>query len=211
MKYLLLLLACSRFFFSIAQPKNDAIQVPPTNNNTIKFEKEKNAVLAFYPGFWAPGLKLERATTSKGFSYGFHARGHIFILPGGKIEPFIRWYISKNAPEGGFLQFKGYAGMYDRNMLFFRGIDCYYSVSGQLFCPGDFGYVRKSDFIYMFGVGISGGYQFLLGKEKKFAFDIFGGIQAIVPTNRTFNGEQFAVWMLRGFPLELGIRMGKAF
>lgn len=206
--YSMLLVLCA---FTLFAQQDDAIQAPPSINNVSLFNKEKSAVVAFYPGFWAPGIKLEWASSNKRFSYGTHARGYLFVMPGVKIEPFFRLYVKKNAPEGVFVQFKLSSGVYDRNMVFFSGIDCYYSVSGQQYCPGDPGYIRRSNFAYLVGGGVSAGYQFLLGKEKKFALDIFGGVQVIIPIDRFYYSQDVALWFFRGFPLEIGLRMGRAF
>jgi len=61
------------------------------------------------------------------------------------------------------------------------------------------------------GGGATFGYQFLLGEEKRFALDVFGGLQIIIPADGLYYGEDISLWLLRGFPLEFGLRLGKAF
>jgi hypothetical protein len=168
-------------------------------------------VLAFYPGFWAPGFKLEKATPNKYLSMGIHARGYIFLFNGGRAEPFIRYYFRKKAPEGLFFQTKISAAAYDANSFLFGGLYCYESSNGMLICPGDPGYIKQIQWRYFFGTGFATGYQFLLGKHKRFALDLFGGMQIIFPSHSLRHPENRILWMMRAFPLEMGIRMGWAF
>jgi hypothetical protein len=171
----------------------------------------RTRVLSFYPGIWAPGFKLESVTPKKRISFGTHFRGYIFFFNGAKIEPFVRVYFKSNAPQGFFVQAKLSAGIYDANSFLFRGLYCYSSSNGMFLCPGDPGYVKFDMWRYFFGGGVAAGYQFILGKQKRFAFDVFGGLQLIIPTHRIYNDESLALWMMRGFPLETGFRLGWAF
>ena len=208
MKVFKLLFAVLLPFILLAQ-NDDAIVAPKLVKNSK--DLYRSTVLSFYPGFWAPGVKLEWATTNKIVSSGFHTRGYLFLFNGVKMEPFIRVYFKKNAPEGAFAQFKLSVGIYDKNSFLFRGLYCYTGSTGILICPGDPGYVKQNDLTLMAGGGVAFGYQFLLGENKRFALDLFGGIQAIVPSSRIRNDDDIALWFMRGFPLELGIRLGKAF
>lgn len=194
--------------FSIQAQEDESIQLPKLMPKTPKL---KNTILAFNPGFWAPGLKLEWASANQKISTGFHVRGYIFIFNGVKFDPFVRFYFKKKAPEGAFAQLKFSAGIYDKNSVFFQGITCYTTASGQTFCPRNSGYVRRSDITYLLGGGATFGYQFLLGEEKRFALDVFGGLQIIIPADGLYYGEDISLWLLRGFPLEFGLRLGKAF
>jgi len=168
-------------------------------------------VMALYPGFWAPGFKIEKANAQQNLSFGTHLRGYLIFFNGGKVEPFMRVYFKKKAPEGLFMQFKLHAAMYNANSVLFRGFYCYEGLNGQYICPGDPGYVQHDMWRYFFGGGVSAGYQFLLGDEKRFALDVFGGMQIIIPTTRLYYSEDIALWFMRGFPLDVGIRLGWAF
>jgi hypothetical protein len=103
------------------------------------------------------------------------------------------------------------AAVYDANSVLFRGLYCYESSNGLLLCPGDPGYVKQDQWRYFFGGGVATGYQFLFGRQKRFAFDVFGGMQLILPTHRINNREDLTLWMMRGFPFEIAVRMGWAF
>ncbi len=205
------------FFFALlfhsAIAQGNAEEVIALPKQAVKRgELSKSTVLAFYPGFWNPGIKLERVATNSTASFGFHTRGYLFLFNGIRTEPFTRIYFKKKAPEGAFAQFKISAGFYDRNSFLFRGLYCYSTSSGIYLCPGDPGYIKTSDFSVLVGGGVSFGYQFLLGNQGRFALDLFGGVQAIIPVNRRRNNwDDLTLWLLRGFPLELGIRLGKAF
>lgn len=200
-------------FFHSAMAQDNAKEVIAVPKQAIKkIEYSKSTVLAFYPGFWNPGIKLERVATNPTVSFGFHTRGYLFVFNGIKAEPFTRIYLKNKAPEGAFAQFKISAAFYDKNSFLFRGLNCYTTSSGIYLCPGDPGYIKTNDYSVLIGGGVSFGYQFLLGNQRHFALDLFGGVQAIVPVNRRRNNwDDLSLWLLRGFPLELGIRLGKAF
>lgn len=201
------------FIFQVAFAQSNNEEVIALPKKALKnSDYPKSTVLSFYPGFWNPGLKLERVSSNQNASYGFHTRGYIFLYNGIKVEPFSRIYFKKTAPEGAFAQFKLSAGFYDKNSFLFRGLSCYTTSTGMYVCPGDPGYIKTNDYSVLIGGGVSFGYQFLLGAEKRFALDLFGGVQAIVPVNRRRgNWDDLTLWLLRGFPLEMGIRLGKAF
>ena len=195
--------------FCFAQNDDKEIVLPKHTNKRLP--DTKNSVIAFYPGFWSPGIKFERVSANQFVSYGFHARGYLFIFNGIKIEPFSRMYFKKDGPEGAFAQFKLSLGIYDMNSILFQGVQCYSTVNGARVCPGNTNYVRRSDITYLAGGGVAFGYQFLLGSKKSFALDLFGGVQAIIPAKRFNRSEELYLWLSRGFPIEFGVRLGKAF
>jgi hypothetical protein len=209
MKRLLLFIILTATFMQCFAQKDDAIVLPDKLQKTEPVFRSR--VLAFYPGFWAPGIKFESASANQKVSYGVHVRGYIFLFNGAKFEPFVRVYFKGNAPQGLFMQFKLSASLYNANSVLFRGFRCYTTSTGQQLCPGDPGYVKQNDWRYFFGGGVATGYQFLLGEKKRFALDLYGGIQVIIPKNRLGYDEDLYLWMARGFPLELGLRMGWAF
>jgi len=81
--------------FSIQAQEDEVIQAPELIAKKTAF---RNTILAFNPGFWAPGLKLEWASANQKISTGFHVRGYIFIFNGVKFDPFVRFYFKKKAP-----------------------------------------------------------------------------------------------------------------
>jgi hypothetical protein len=197
---------------AIAQDDDEVIKLPKDSGKKLSdITDNKSSVIAFYPGFWSPGIKFEQVSSQKVASYGIHARGYLFIFNGIKMEPFTRVYFKKDGPEGAFAQFKLSLGIYDMNSILFQGVQCYRTGSGATICPGNPSYVRKSDITYFAGGGVAFGYQFLLGAKKGFALDLFGGVQAIVPSRRFYREEELYLWLSRGFPIEFGIRLGKAF
>jgi hypothetical protein len=207
-RFLLFLLITATGFNAVAQDDETIVLSDKVKKSEPLF---RSNVLAFYPGFWAPGFKVESANGKQNLSYGAHVRGYVFLFNGGKVEPFIRVYFKKKAPEGLFMQFKIHAAIYNANSVFFRGLKCYTGLNGQYICPGDPGYVQVNEWRYFFGGGVAAGYQFLLGEKKRFALDLFGGIQVIIPKDRLLYDEDIYLWLTRGFPAELGIRLGWAF
>lgn len=203
------LIICSLFVSVMHGQEEEVIVVP--KDMTERLTIRPSSVFALYPGIWAPGFKLEWATGIQRFSFGLHARGYLFFFNGGRIEPFMRYYAKRKAPEGLFVQAKLSAALYDANSFLFRGIYCYESTTGVLLCPGDPGYVKFDMWRYMVGPGIAVGYQLLAGKQKRFALDVFGGLQFIFPLNSINRYEEFFLWLMRGFPMETGIRIGWAF
>jgi hypothetical protein len=191
--------------------QNDDKEIVLPKQTSKRLPETKSSVIAFYPGFWSPGVKFERTSANQLASYGFHARGYLFIFNGIKMEPFSRVYFKKGGPEGAFAQFKLSLGIYDMNSILFQGVQCYRTSNGTSVCPGNTNYVRRSDITYLGGGGVAFGYQFLLGAKKSFALDLFGGVQAIIPAKRFNRQEELYLWLSRGFPVEFGIRLGKAF
>ncbi len=205
MKLLVSILACIILSFgTIAQIKDDAISAPK-NLDLFSASRKGTFVLGFNAFIWNPGIKVEGAINQK-ISLGTHAKAYLFFYNGMRIDPFMRIYFKDSAPEGAFLQLKVSTSFYNRESFFFRG-NCYTSTNGNYLCPGDPGYIRPRDMVYMLGGGVAGGYQFVIGKRNRGTVDVYGGLQYLKP-NRYHGMEDLAIFFLRRFPIEFGLNLG---
>lgn len=151
-------------------------------------------VFGVAPSLFAPGFKFEFPKNS--WSFGFHVKGHWPFNIGGKVEPFARVYFKHRAPEGLYLQMKLTTGAYYE---WFRGFGLY---------SNDF----SNDLWYAsIGTGLTVGHQWVLADRANLIIDLAGGIQASVPVPWTSDNRAWVHYWLPGFPLEISVRIGKAF
>lgn len=181
----------------------------PNSDNTDNFRARKT-IIAFAPAVWRPTMKFEQGI-GRSISLGFHLHGRFILWRGGKIEPFVRFYLGNAAdsPKGGYLQVKGIVGTYRRFFRFTYDEYCDYDAQGNYVCYTDYT-TSKGERFFSFGGGITGGYQFLLGRNNNFALDMFGGFQYAYNQDEL---DYYKFWrrFMLNFPVEIGFRFGVAF
>lgn len=200
---LLLLMSVMLSLPLLAQVDGD---VTPDNNDNYRVRR---TVVAFGPAVWRPTLKFEQGIGNH-VSLGFHLHGRYIMWRGGKIEPFVRFYFGNDiSPKGGYLQVKGIVGTYKRIFRFTYDEYCDYDSQGNYYCRTDYTTTEGERFL-SFGGGITGGYQFMLGRNENFALDLFAGFQYAYNSDDL---DPYVYWrrFMLNFPVEFGMRMGVAF
>jgi|GEM_PF-3324089 len=179
--------------------------VKPGNKKKTANTGYKN-VIAFSPLLKNPKIKFEHAFPS-GFSLGTNAKLYLGDNPGITAEPFGRYYFRQRAPKGFYMQAKGIMGWTKStySSLVDEAIDGATSQAGI-----DINGEAAAHNVYNYGFGLAGGYQFLLGRQDRFALDLLAGYQR---TNNSgaINEEDWILKVKRNFPLEIGLKIGVAF
>lgn len=169
----------------------------------------RKTVIAFAPAVWRPTLKFEQGI-GRTVSLGFHLHGRYILWRGGKVEPFVRVYFgNQGSPHGGYVQIKGIIGTYKRFFRFTYDEFCDYDAQGNYVCYYDYTNSEGERF-FSFGGGVTGGYQFMLGRNENFALDVFGGFQYAYNQDEL---DPYVFWrrFMLNFPVEIGLRFGVAF
>lgn len=159
-------------------------------------------VIAISPLLINPKIKYERAFPS-GFSLGTNAKFYLGGNAGITAEPFGRYYFRQHAPKGFYMQGKGIISWIKSD---FVEID---DETGTFVTDSNGNYIRHNVFGY--GFGIAGGYQFLLGRNDRFALDLLAGYRRTTNQGTLTDDEDIHLKVIRNFPLEFGLKLGVAF
>lgn len=124
-------------------------------------------------------LNKIRATYEKPYSekisYGGSAAIYYGTVPGFKIDPFVRYYISGECPKGLYGQLRLLAGVFSKKFYYYSD---FLSLS-----------VEEKNTRTSFGAGFDLGYQWISGKNKNIPIDVSLGIQLMSDINHTIKKD----------------------
>lgn len=124
-------------------------------------------VISYAPAGFVNKIRFKSEfPVSSRVSTGAFVSLYYFTFRGPEVEPYLRWYVSEDYPEGFYVQLKASAGYYSSRMEFTH------MVSDSLTMT-----VKQTHSFPAFGAGIAFGYQYVTRKQR--LFDFFAGYKNV--------------------------------